>query len=250
MRPRMWLAVVAGLVLVAGGTAYAGHRHFQVKPREFAPFGTPLITADWIEGIGCPTEARTVVGNADLSAPAGPGPDYTDPACTTGDRDRDVEGLLLSKTGPTANFASAQALITNPPDTITELGWDIRKPGPDGAAGPRGSHCGAGAPRWNIETDQGRFFIGCNSPAATTQVSGTGYTRLRWGASTLAVPGFVGGVPTALGDLDVEGLRIVFDEGYDTGPDNFGLAILDNIDINGVLVGRGGGGDGDDGDDD
>jgi len=31
----------------------------------------------------------------------------------------------------------------------------------------------------------------------------------------------------------------VFDEGYDTGPDNFGVAILDNIDINGVLVGKG-----------
>jgi hypothetical protein len=34
-------------------------------------------------------------------------------------------------------------------------------------------------------------------------------------------------------------LSIVFDEGYDTPPDNFGLAILDNIDVNGVLVGKG-----------
>jgi len=29
----------------------------------------------------------------------------------------------------------------------------------------------------------------------------------------------------------------VFDEGQDTGPDNFGLAVLDNIDVNGMLVG-------------
>jgi hypothetical protein len=36
-------------------------------------------------------------------------------------------------------------------------------------------------------------------------------------------------------------LAIVFDEGQDPngGPDQFGAAILDNIDVNGVLVGRG-----------
>jgi len=32
---------------------------------------------------------------------------------------------------------------------------------------------------------------------------------------------------------------IVFDEGTDTGPDFFGAAILDNIDVNGTLVGEG-----------
>jgi len=31
----------------------------------------------------------------------------------------------------------------------------------------------------------------------------------------------------------------VFDEGQDTSPDNFGLAVLDNVDVNGTLVGRG-----------
>jgi len=37
----------------------------------------------------------------------------------------------------------------------------------------------------------------------------------------------------------VKSIEIIFDEGQDTGPDNFGAAILDNIDVNGVLVGRG-----------
>jgi hypothetical protein len=51
---------------------------------------------------------------------------------------------------------------------ITELGWDIRKP--ESSSDPRGSHCGAGAPRWNIETRDGEsFFIGCNSPPAPVQ---------------------------------------------------------------------------------
>ena len=48
----------------------------------------------------------------------------------------------------------------------------------------------------------------------------------------------------------IERLQIVFDEGYDVGPDNFGLAVLDNIDVNGVLVGQGPSRGGDDDDDD
>jgi hypothetical protein len=44
----------------------------------------------------------------------------------------------------------------------------------------------------------------------------------------------------------VRRLSIVFDEGQDTGPDNFGLAVLDNIDVNGKLVGQGRGTDDDD----
>ena len=38
---------------------------------------------------------------------------------------------------------------------------------------------------------------------------------------------------------DVKSIQIVFDEGQDTGPDFFGLAVLDNIDVNGTLVGHG-----------
>jgi hypothetical protein len=38
--------------------------------------------------------------------------------------------------------------------------------------------------------------------------------------------------------VPVDRIQIVFDEGQDTGPDDFGLAVLDNIAINDVLVGR------------
>ena len=40
---------------------------------------------------------------------------------------------------------------------------------------------------------------------------------------------------------DVQRIDIIFDEGQDPsgGPDQFGAAILDNVDVNGVLVGRG-----------
>jgi hypothetical protein len=37
----------------------------------------------------------------------------------------------------------------------------------------------------------------------------------------------------------VQRILIVFDAGTDAGPDNFGAAILDNIDVNNSLVGHG-----------
>jgi len=62
-------------------------------------------------------------------------------------------------------------------------------------------------------------------------VPGQGFVRMRWGGS-------------------VPSLTIVFDEGTDTGPDFFGAAILDDIDVNGTLVGQGEDAGRDDGGDD
>jgi hypothetical protein len=66
--------------------------------------------------------------------------------------------------------------------------------------------------------------------------SSTGWIRLRWGAPELAaaLP------PIAPGSV-VSSITIIFDEGQDAsgGPDSFGLAVLDNIDVNGTLAGRG-----------
>ena len=38
---------------------------------------------------------------------------------------------------------------------------------------------------------------------------------------------------------NVEDIELVFDEGTDTGPDYFGGAVLDNVDVNGILGGTG-----------
>jgi hypothetical protein len=126
----------------------------------------------------------------------------------------------MAKTGPTPNNASAFAQLKDvPPPTITQLGYDLRKP--DATDDPRGSHCGAGAPRFNVVMSSGTIFIGCDS--AFVQSVGTGWIRLRWGFH---------------GITDVKSIALVLDEGQDTGPDNFGAAVLDNIDVNGKLVGR------------
>jgi hypothetical protein len=218
-----------------------------VVPFEFDPNHTSLVRAFWMRGIGCPTHATAV----DFF---GASEDVTDPACTTGDPKDSPgknKGLLLVKTGPSVpNFASAGAVLNGVKGImLTELGYDIRKPAPltADATDPRGSHCGAGAPRFNVSTTDGFFFIGCNSPPATTASGGPlgAWQRLRWGPGPGPIP-CVPGFKTPTFVLvcitgAVQSITIIFDEGTDPsgGPDTFGLAVLDNIDVNGTLVGRG-----------
>ena len=245
MKTSRLISLALGLFLMPGAAAYAEPGFKHADPFEFDPANSRLVQSTWLPGIGCPTGARTSDGT------------YTDPACPTGDRrDRQNEGLLLVKTGPTANNASAGVVLRNVPSTVTELGYDIRKPG--ASADLRGSHCGAGAPRFNVTTEDGTtFFIGCNSPPADEQHPGNGWLRLRWGGAVPLLAYNAAGVLTPLAGLKVKKLSIVFDEGQDAGPDNFGAAVLDNIDVNGNLVGQGptepgieSGGDGEHGNDD
>ena len=146
-----------------GAAATAPPRLTEVAPWQFDPFNGSLVESDWINHIGCPF-------NAEVNTPA-PGT-YTDPGCPTQFRaDPNVQGLLLAKTGPTANVAAAGAELKGVRDiVITSIGYDIRKFG--GFASPLGSHCGAGAPRFNVVTSFGTHFIGCASPPPISQVLG------------------------------------------------------------------------------
>jgi len=229
---RRTLLASAAVFLLTVSAAYAAVR-FTVRTGEFDPSNTFLVQAEWLSGIGCPTNAHTSVGT------------YTDSGCPTGDAtDRQNQGMLLAKTGPTANNASAFAVLDGVNGTVlTELGYDLRKPGlpmtTAAANDPRGSHCGAGAPRFNVTTQDGTtYFIGCNSPPAVVTNWGIGWIRLRWGPGILNAFNTSGGLVNISG-LTVRSISIVFDEGQDAAPDNFGLAVLDNIDVNGTLVGRG-----------
>ena len=202
-----------------------------VTPGEFDPGKTKLVQAAWLNATGCPTNAFIAL------FPSGTAP-FTDAACPTGDpMDQHNEGLLLVKTGPTSNFAAAVAeLKTVKGITLTELGYDIRKAGGSGIS-PLGSHCGAGAPRFDVVDSAGFVhFVGCSSPPPTVAGTSTGWVRLRWGPLQLAAA-----FPPILATTVVDRIVIVFDEGQDAsgGPDSFGAAILDNIDVNTTLVGHG-----------
>jgi hypothetical protein len=227
---RALLSVAVAAAMVHPASAQTESRSFAVIPFVFDPGNTHLVASEWEEGIGCPSDANTFDGAT--TAP------FSDPVCMNmfDPSDKRVQGLLLAKTGPTTNFAAAGATLKGVKGMVVyELGYDIRKPGL--SADPRGSHCGAGAPRFNITTEDGRtFFIGCNSPPAPMQVLGNGWLRLRWGTSAFNA---ANGEPADIAGLAVKSIEIIFDEGQDAGPDNFGMAVLDNIDVNGVLVGRG-----------
>jgi hypothetical protein len=231
MKLRVLMVAVVWTLAVATA-AYGAAAFNQASPFQFDPFKTTLVQGAWLGGIGCPTGATVNDGTTSSTFTAG--------GCPTGDAaDRSSEGLLLAKTGPTGNVASAGAILRNVAGlTLTELGYDLRKPA--GPSDARGSHCGAGSPRFNVQTSDAFYFVGCNSPPGTVTYSGNGWVRLRWSTTGGNLMGFnltTGNLETITGT--VSSIAILFDEGQDASPDEFGLAILDNIDVNGTLVGRG-----------
>jgi hypothetical protein len=219
MRSRLPLAILlAMLASLSAAFAADGPSFSRVNPGTFDPGNTFLVQSTWLSGIGCPT-----------NDPAFP--------CPAGDaKDNHNQGLLLAKTGSTSTNAAATAELKNVKGIkLTELGYDIRKPA--SIANSAGSHCGAGAPRFNIETSDGVIhFLGCGASAPTVAILNAGWLRLRWTAQ-LSSPAST--FPPVLPTDTVKSIQIIFDEGQDTLPDNFGLAVLDNIDVNGTVVGRG-----------
>jgi len=181
--------------------------------------GSNIVTSAWLGGMGLPDD-----GSAN--------PDGQDPHL----------GLLLNKNGPTANCSAAGATITGvrPGTTLTELGFDYRL----------GGHCGAGAPRFNITSTAGfTYFAGCAdgtlSPAPQDPAE---WGRVRFTAAQIfpaspSAPPFVLG-PAGTG-TQVRSISIVYDEGTDTpspsDPTGVGLAVLDNLDVNGRLIAAGSG---------
>jgi hypothetical protein len=230
-----------------------------VIPQDFDPGHTNLVEAKWLDGLGCVTSGFVATANASFTGVAGTMP-YHDLGCPSGDpKDMKNEGFLLVKTGPSvANFASAGAELKKVRGItmLTELGFDIRKSGVSGTSDnqpPLGSHCGAGAPRFNILTTTNFYFLGCASPPAVV-TTGPGsaeatpppppdWLRLRWSGSPVMAFCATCPFPTTFTLQPITGtvlrIQIVFDEGSDTGGDFFGAAIIDNVDVNATLVGRG-----------
>jgi len=180
-----------------------------------APFppGSNIVTSAWLAGMGLPDNGSS---NVTPSTPPN-----TDPHL----------GLLLSKNGATADCSAAQATITGAPaitiSATTEFGFDYRN----------GGHCGAGAPRFNITTDDNvTHFGGCAGGTKTPAPQDPAqWTRVR----LLPAQFF----PPMLPGAKVKDIGIVFDEGTDStstdDPSGVGLAVIDNIDINGQLITKG-----------
>jgi hypothetical protein len=221
------LAVFALVAFMPAGRA-AADRGLRADPFEFVggagecgtgyPAGSNIVTAAWLDGMGLPDN-----GGANAST--------TDRRDNPNKKDSH-SGLLLSKNGPTPDCSSSGAEIKGVKGIkVTAdftLGFDYRN----------GGHCGAGAPRFNVTTKDGQFSFqggcanGVPSPAPQDPLE---WTRVRIN-TTLAGQGFP---PTAIGQ-EIESISILYDEGTDTpsvsDPMGVGLAVIDNIFINGRVI--------------
>ena len=220
-KKRKWgLILPAATILILTTYAIAADPDFWVKAGTFDPADTDLVSAQWVEAAGCPTSAGVATYPSTIINGT-----FADPGCPTGDpKDKENAGLVLIKTGPTSNNAAAGAELKGVKGlTLTELGYDIRS----------GGHCGAGAPRFNVQATDGFHFIGgCSN--GTVPFSSPAWKRVRFDPANPAQA-----FPVIASGATVISIEIVFDEGTDTGSDFSGLAVLDNIDVNGTLVGRG-----------
>jgi hypothetical protein len=145
------------------------------------------------------------------------GPGNSDPA------------LVMSKqTATSTNAAAAATVVGVDGAVLDELGFDVYA----------GGHCGAGAPRFNVTLADGTlYFFGCafgtHTPAPDKP---TTFERVRFRDND-AFPQLADDPPwPGFGHANVASIEIVFDEGTDVG---VGFTALDNIDVNGELVGRG-----------
>lgn len=180
--------------------------------------GSNIVTSAWLGGMGLPDNG---------------GPNTADANSAT-KRDPHL-GLLVSKNGPTPDCSSSGAVIKGfrRGGTITELGFDFRK----------GGHCGAGAPRFNLTSEDGfTYFAGCSSGVHTgAPQDPEQWERVRFGDANV-FPASPAAPPFVFGVTRVDSIAILYDEGTDTAnndTDGVGLAVLDNIDINGRLITRG-----------
>ncbi|CAN5161901.1 hypothetical protein BH11PAT1_BH11PAT1_6280 [soil metagenome] len=139
--------------------------------------------------------------------------------------------ILLTKPCPTAtNAASGVDIITSlegkPVSNLTELNFDYKT----------GEHCGAGAPRFNLQLDASgsqNAFLGC--AGGTQTVLGNGWTHVEYTATQIqAAVTTAGGSPTST----LYDLYIIFDEGTDTaGIGTPGQIHIDNISVKTQVVG-------------
>lgn len=139
------------------------------------------------------------------------------------DAGKSNHALYFQKDGLTATNASASGIIRwlqrRPVTGLTELGFDFRN----------GDHCTAAAPRFVIQVDGVDYSLGCTAGTASPAPDDTvNWTRVRFGAAEFAAAG----IPVT---GTITGGSIVFDEGTDMGT---GSVYMDNIDVNGSLIGK------------
>ena len=135
--------------------------------------------------------------------------------------------LALSKTAhaPAGTSAGAQLVPAENLTKLTELGFDVRQ----------GGHCTANSPHFLVVTsdDITHVLTGCANGTIQTAPA-QGWIRVRFDPANPAQAS----PPVAPGQ-QIKSITIVLDEGPEATPKpGGGLVVLDNIDVNGVIVGK------------
>jgi hypothetical protein len=181
------------------------------------PAGHNIVTSAWHGGMGLPD-------NGD------PHPDYGDPHL----------GLLLNKNGPTADCSAPGARITGVKGLMVDadfaLGFDYRE----------GGHCTGGAPRFNVftKTPDGtevfHFVGGCgNAAPLPAEQDDANWTRVRFPAAAWIPPAAPGSRIMSISIIHDEGTDAISAHGTSMEPSGIGLAVIDNIFVDGRLIRRG-----------
>ena len=208
-RVREFSAVVLAAALplsvaLSGGASAATPPSFGLQPFEFVgtaqdcgTAGQDTVTAKWDDTTGAPSPS-----------------------------------IQLQKLGDTNNCAAAgvdiiSSLEGKAVSGVTELNFDYKDDG----------HCGAGAPRFNLELNGTKnAFLGCNSTLGTRSPvqNNAGWTHVEFSQSDIQ-----SAVTTAGGQLtdNLTNIYIIADEGSGSGPDSAGTTNIDNISVNGQVVG-------------
>jgi hypothetical protein len=132
------------------------------------------------------------------------------------------QGLLLTKNTTASTHARAGVTILNVEGlALTQLGFDIRN----------GSHCNAHTPAFLVvTTDDVVHTVGGCSKASTQPAPAVGWKRLRFDPANPAQAS-----PAIATGSRVKSIFLLLDQGPDAGP---GLAVVDNININGRFIGK------------
>jgi BACON domain-containing protein len=179
-----------------GGTGGGSSGSPYAQAYVYDPTFSGMVTAVWVDRLGMPTSNQSVTH---------------DP------------GLVLSKNGTAPAGTMAGSTIRNYTGSLTELGYDYRS----------GGQCTATSPRFIVvTTDNITHVVGGCSKGAITAAPVAGWNRVRFNLAETSQTN-----PAITPGETVSSITLVLDVGPEAGPAAAGgLAVIDNVNINGTFV--------------
>lgn len=173
-----------------------------VQPVVNDPSNSDAVGAQWLDAAGVPVASQT-----------------------TGTSGTRAIALSKSPNAPANATAGVQVVSTESLTKLTELGFDVRQ----------GGHCTATSPHFVVVTsdDVTHVFTGCANGTIQTAPA-AGWIRVRFDPANP-----VQASPPIAPGQQIKSIAVVLDEGPEASPNpGGGLVILDNIDVNGVIIGK------------